>query len=317
VAGIVDFEVRLPGGIATVQEMQAASGLVPAEILEITHTSRFPVLGEGELAWELAAEAAQTLLKRAGVAPGDIGVVICAGSGEWDLPFWSPAAGIAAELGIDQAHCFEVTNFCNGAMAALQVAADKIDLGRTEHALVLVGDRLSQLVDYHDPESKALFNFGDAPAAILLSREGSLELAYSAMRTDPAWAHYYSGDIEDDRVVMRRRGHRSGLGDAYLRNFVELTNDTLSALDLPLSAVSWFLINQGDQSMHERVLTALGLPAERSVFNYHRYGHMGGSDPFIALADLRDQGRLAPGGTVLVASSGMGFTWGITALRCR
>ncbi|WP_306213843.1 3-oxoacyl-ACP synthase III family protein [Actinoplanes sp. RD1] len=316
-AAIVDFEVVLPGGVASVQEMHEASGLARAEILEITHTERFPVLADGEPAWELAAEAGRTLLKRAGVAAGDVDCVIYCGSGEWDLPFWSPAAKVAAELGIDQAHCFEVANFCNGVMTALQVAADRIDLGRSRHVLVLAGDRLSQLVDYADPESKALFNFGDAPAAILLGAEGPLELAHAAVRTDPAWADYYSGDIEDDRVVMRRRGHRSGLGDAYLSNFVALTGQALSVLEAAPGEVRWFLINQGDKGMHERVLAALGIPAERSVFNYHRYGHMGGSDPFLALGDLRAEGRLAPGDLVLVASSGMGFTWAITALRCR
>jgi 3-oxoacyl-[acyl-carrier-protein] synthase-3 len=316
-AAIVDFEVRLPSGQADVRDMQQASGLALAEILEITHTERFPVLDEYETAWELATEAAGTVLKRSGVSPADVDLVLYAGSGEWDRPFWSPAAQVAAEQGIERAHCFEVSNFCNAAMTAVQLAADKITLGRARHALVLVGDRLSQLVDYHDPDSKMLFNFGDAPAAVLVGRDGPLELLHSQMRTEPQWADYYSGDIEDDRILMRRRGHRRGLGDAYLRNFVELTNDTLSTLDLAPADVRYFLINQGDRNMHERVLGALGVPPERSVFNYHRYGHMGGSDPFLALAELMDEGRLSPGDVVLVASSGMGFSWGVTALRRR
>ncbi|MFF5175200.1 3-oxoacyl-ACP synthase III family protein [Micromonospora sp. NPDC000089] len=314
-AAIVDFEVRLPSGRADVQDMHRASGLALPEILEITHAERFPVLDEYESAWELAAEAAGAVLKRSGVSPSDIDLVLCAGSGEWDRPFWSPAAKIAGELGIERAHCFEVSNFCNAAMTAVQLAADKIILGRARYALVVIGDRLSQLVDYHDPESKVLFNFGDAPAAVLLGPDGPFEVLHAQMRTDPEWADYYSGDIEDDRIVMRRRGHRRGLGDAYLRNFVELANDTLSTLELAPADVRWFLINQGDRNMHERVLAALGIPAQRSVFNYHRYGHMGGSDPFIALGQLRDEGRLSPGDVVLVASSGMGFSWGISALR--
>ncbi|MGC4806564.1 3-oxoacyl-ACP synthase III family protein [Micromonospora sp. DT233] len=316
-AAIVDFEVRLPTGRADVRDMQRASGLALAEILEITHAEQFPVLDEHEAAWELAAEAAGTVLKRSDVPPDAIDLVLYAGSGEWDRPFWSPAAKVAAELGIERAHCFEVSNFCNAAMTAVQLAADKITLGRARYALVLIGDRLSQLVDYHDPESKVLFNFGDAPAAVLIGADGPLELLHSQMRTEPGWADYYSGDIEDDRIVMRRRGHRKGLGDAYLRNFVELTNDTLSTLELAPADVRYFLINQGDRNMHERVLGALGVPAQRSVFNYHRYGHMGGSDPFIALGQLLDEGRLASGDVVLVASSGMGFSWGVTALRRR
>jgi 3-oxoacyl-[acyl-carrier-protein] synthase-3 len=94
---------------------------------------------------------------------------------------------------------------------------------------------------------------------------------------------------------------------------VALTNETLSILDLAPADVAYLLINQMDRRMHERLLKLLGFPAERSVFNYDRLGHMGCADPFIALADLR--GSLRAGDHVLLATSGTGFTWSITALR--
>ena len=63
--------------------------------------------------------------------------MVYGGSGQWDRPIWSPAAKVADELGIDRAHCFEVTNGCNGAMTAVQVALDNITMRRTEYALLL------------------------------------------------------------------------------------------------------------------------------------------------------------------------------------
>lgn len=314
--GIIDFSVRFPSGVLKVPDLQSASGVPLPEILEITHTETIPVLGDHEQAWELAADAGRDVLERCGVDPRSVGYVLYAGSGEWDLPFWSPAAKVAAELDIRRAHCFEVANFCNATMTAVQLAADKIALGRAEHVLVLSGDRLAGLVDHGDPDSKPLFNFGDAPAAILLGAHGvRFEVTHSAMRTDPAWADYYSGEIAEDRIYMRRRGHRKGLGDAYVRNFVELVSETLGELELPLGEIAFLLMNQGDRGMHERLLDTLGVPREKSVFSYDRLGHMGGSDPFIALRGLLDEHRLSDGDTVLVASSGMGFSWGVTALR--
>ena len=316
--GIVDFEIRFPSSRARVAEMHASSGVSVPEIMEITHCAEFPVLGEFEQAWELAVEAADAVLRRTEVPTSAIGCVIYSGSGEWDQPFWSPAAKVADELGIEQAHCFEVTNFCNGGMAALQVALDKIGLGRTEYVLVLIGDRLSRLVDYADPDSKMLFNFGDAPAAVLLSQENvTFEVLRSTMRTDPSWADYYSGEHEEYRVLMRRRGRRQGLGDAYVENFTTLVDSTMFSLGRLLPEIAYFLINQGDKGMHERLLTKMGIPEEKSVFNYHRYGHMGGADTLIALRDLWDEGRLENGDLILLAASGMGFSWGITALEYR
>ncbi|MFE3068099.1 3-oxoacyl-ACP synthase III family protein [Streptomyces sp. NPDC059247] len=316
--GIVDFEVVFPSSAVDVRELHQSSGVSVDDILAITHTERFPALDEDEAVWELAATAARTVLERQGIDPDDIGLVVYAGSGEWDLPFWSPAAKVADELGINGAHCFEIANFCNGGMTAVRTALAELALGTAPYALVLIGDRLSRLVDHEDPESKALFNFGDAPAALLIGREDCLlDVLASAMRTDPSWADYYSGDVEDDRVLMRRRGRRQGLADAYLENFPARVDDVLGTLGKRIDDVDWFLINQGDKGMHEKLLARLGIPVGKSVFNYHRYGHMGGSDPFIALDGLIADERIRPGDLVLVAASGMGFSWSVTAMEYR
>ncbi|MCZ7460689.1 3-oxoacyl-ACP synthase III family protein [Streptomyces sp. WMMC940] len=242
--------------------------------------------------------------------------VVYAGSGEWDRPFWSPAAKVAHTLGVEGAHCFEVTNFCNAGMTAIRLLSEAGALAEGEYALVLVGDRLSRMVDYGDPDSKALFNFGDAAAAVLLEGgAGRFSVLHSAMRTDGSWADYYAGELTGDRVVLRRGGHRKGLGEAYVRQFTSLVDETLAALRLRQTDIAHFLINHGDREMHERLLDTLGIPVERSVFNYHRLAHMGGTDTLIALGDLERAGRLRPGDLIMLATSAMGFSWGITTLE--
>ncbi|MGH3938360.1 MAG: 3-oxoacyl-ACP synthase III family protein [Pseudonocardiaceae bacterium] len=314
--GIVDFDICYPSFRASVQEMHARSGVPVAEIREITHCDEFPALGEDEKGWELALAAARSVLERTKLSPTLIRQVIYAGSGEWDTPFWSPAAKVAQQLGIERAHCFEVANFCNAGMTALQVASDRIKLGYADNALVLVGDRLSRMVDYNDPDSKELFNFGDAAAAILLARDDyTFRLLHSAMRTDPDWSDYYAGEHQPERITIRRSGHRKGLAAAYVENFSSLVDDTLITLERKMSDVAYFLINQGDKRMHERLVRTLGIPLEKSVFNYHRLGHMGGSDTLIALQSLLAEKKLQHGDLILLATSAMGFSWGITALE--
>ncbi|MGH8653379.1 MAG: 3-oxoacyl-ACP synthase III family protein [Gammaproteobacteria bacterium] len=314
--GIIDFEVRFPSARASVAKMHAASGVSIADIMAITHCDGFPVLADNEQEWQLAVQSCRTMLARNRVVPTMIGNVIYAGSGEWETPFWSPAAKAANELSINDAHCFEVTNFCNAATAAVQIAADKIALGRTSYVLVLLGDRLSQLVDHGDPDSKMLFNFGDASAAVLLGQEDlTFKLLHSAMRTDPSWCDYYCGEREEYRVLMRRRGRRQGLANAYIEAFSALVADTLAALDKKTDDIAYFLINQGDKGMHERLLQTLGIRADKSVFNYDRLGHMGTPDTLIALQEVLTYKRMKTGDLILLATSGMGFSWGITALE--
>ena len=314
--GIVDLDIRFPSSRISAKEMHAASGVSMAEIMEVTNCEEFPVLGESEQAWELAVEAADAVLTRTQVPPSAIRLVIYAGAGQWDRPIWSPAGKVADELGIDRAHCFEITNGCNGGMTAVQVALDKIALGYTEYALVLLGERLSHMVDHSDPDSKPLFNYGDAAAAVLLGRDDyAFKVLRTAMRTDPSWSDYFSGEYEEYGVVLRRRSRRQGLGDAYVENFAALVEEILVDLGRAVPDVAYLLINHSEKRMHERVLRTVGIPAAKSVFNYHRLGHMGSADTLIALQDLVAGGRLHRGDLVLLATSGRGFSWGVTAVE--
>ncbi|MFI5493437.1 3-oxoacyl-ACP synthase III family protein [Actinoplanes sp. NPDC051859] len=314
--GIVEFEVRLPRSQVTVDQLSTASGLGLADIRTVTRCDSFPVLSPEEPVWEAACDAAAAVLGRVAVPRTAIDCVIYAGSGVWDRPFWSPAAKVAHELGIDDAHCFEVTNFCNSGAAAIQLACDKVELGRAAYVLVLLGDQLSRMVDHHDPESKALFNFGDAGAAVLIGANGcTFAHLRSTMRTDPSWVDYYFGEPGDGHVLIRRGTHRAGLADAYVENFVALTDRTLRAVHRGRDEIAYLLVNHGDEKIHRRLMRALDLPDQRSVFNYDRLGHMGGADTLIALQDLVTTRKLRTGDLILLATSAMGFSWGVTALE--
>ena len=317
-AGIVDLEFEFPKSRVTVEQMRAESGRPLADILAWTHCTEIPVFGEFETAWELLSEVSRRVLERTGVAPDDIGQVIVAGSGRWDNPGWSPAAKVAAELDITRAHCFEVINFCHAGPTAMRIAADAIAAGRTRFSLVLLGEQAARGVDYTDPESVSGFSTGDCAVAILMGgADTRFELLDIRSRTDPSWSDYYVGEYEDGRMVTRRRGRRLNLPQTYLKNFEALTADVLSTIDRSTPDVRYLLINHMDRRMHERLLRNLGIPEERSVFNYDRFGHMSGGDVFIALSELHAQSRLAPGDLLLLATSGAGFSWGVTAMEYR
>jgi 3-oxoacyl-[acyl-carrier-protein] synthase-3 len=59
----------------------------------------------------------------------------------------------------------------------------------------------------------------------------------------------------------------------------------------------------------------LGLRPEQTDFTMREYGHMGPVDTFFALSRATAGGRILPGDLVVLASSGLGFTWGATAIR--
>ncbi|EXU63685.1 3-oxoacyl-ACP synthase [Streptomyces sp. PRh5] len=316
-AAILDFEVIYPSGRITVSKMAEESGLTENDIRALTVCEGFPVLADGEHEWELALRAAQVVLERAAVPLSAIRTVIYAGTGEWDIPFWSPAAKVAHELGIEGAYCFEIVNYCNAVTAAIQYGTDQVDARPDGYVLVLGGDRVSTMLDYSDPGAKELFNQGDAASAVLISASGQgiAEMLGAKMRTDPSWCDYYTGVREGEQLIIRRHGLRDGLGEAYLENFTGLIRELLSSLGKNPTDISYLLVTHGDRRVHQRLLSAMELPTTKSVFNYEHLGHMGGADTLIAMNDLISDGRLRCGDLVLHATSALGFSWGVMAME--
>ncbi|MFF8677673.1 3-oxoacyl-ACP synthase III family protein [Streptomyces sp. NPDC015237] len=313
--GIADYALAMPGGKLSVDDVSRESGQTVEKLGQILPSGKFSVLAEGETSWSLGRDAAARILARTPVPLDEIGLVLYAGSSEWGTPFWSPAAKIAQELGITQAHCYEVSNFCNAGMVAVKLADDQVRAGTHRHALVIVSDRLSQLVEYGTGYVE-LFNFADGAAAVLVSAEAKYEVLGAAHHTDPQWVDSYYGEIKDGEVKVERGEKLDGLGEAFLGNFTDLTHKVLAGLGQEVADVAYFLVTHGNQDTHRKYLAALGVPDSRSVFQYDLDGHLGGADPFLALEELEREDRIGPGDLVIVATAGSGFTWGVTAI-CR
>ncbi|GAA1890163.1 3-oxoacyl-ACP synthase III family protein [Streptantibioticus ferralitis] len=312
--GIADFALEMPSGKKSVTEVSRESGYGVEKLGQILPSGKFSVLAEGETSWGLGRDAAARVLARNPVALDEIGLVLYAGSSEWGTPFWSPAARIALELGIEQAHCYEVSNFCNAGMVAVKLADDQVRAGTHKHALVIIADRLSQLVEYGTGYIE-LFNFADGAAAVLVSADARYEVLGGAHHTDPQWVDSYYGEIKGGEIKVERGEKLDGLATAFIDNFTTLTHKVLAQVGAEVADVAYFLVTHGNQDTHRTYLAELGVDPSRSVFQYELDGHLGGADPFLALEQLEREGRIASGDLVIVATAGSGFTWGVTAIR--
>jgi 3-oxoacyl-[acyl-carrier-protein] synthase-3 len=304
----------MPSGKKSVTEVSRESGYGVEKLGQILPSGKFSVLAEGETSWGLGRDAAARVLARNPVPLDEIGLVLYAGSSEWGTPFWSPAAKIALELGIEQAHCYEVSNFCNAGMVAVKLADDQVRAGTHRHALVIVADRLSQLVEYGTGYIE-LFNFADGAAAVLVSADARYEVLGSAHHTDPQWVDSYYGEIKDGEIKVERGDKLDGLATAFIDNFTTLTHRVLAQAGAEVADAAYFLVTHGNQDTHRTYLAELGVDPSRSVFQYELDGHLGGADPFLALEQLEREGRIASGDLIVVATAGSGFTWGVTAIR--
>ncbi|MGW1533454.1 beta-ketoacyl-ACP synthase III [Streptomyces aureus] len=123
------------------------------------------VAGPDEPVDELAAHAAAKALASAGLAPGDIDLVLVATSTAVDR---SPnmAARVAARLGIPSPAAMDVNVVCAGFTHALATADHAVRAGAATRALVIGADKMTDVTDWTDRTTCVLVGDGAGAAVV-------------------------------------------------------------------------------------------------------------------------------------------------------
>jgi 3-oxoacyl-[acyl-carrier-protein] synthase-3 len=79
--------------------------------------------------------------------------------------------------------------------------------------------------------------------------------------------------------------------------------------------VDVYVPHQANVRIIEHATKKLGIPSERVVINVDRYGNTSSGSIPLALAEAQAEGRLQPGGLVLMTGMGAGLTWGSALMR--
>ncbi|WP_324787970.1 beta-ketoacyl-ACP synthase III [Streptomyces sp. H51] len=131
------------------------------------------IAGPDEPVDELAAHAAAKALAAAGLAPGDIDLVVVATSTAVDR---SPntAARVAARLGMPSPAAMDLNVVCAGFTHALATADHAVRAGSSVRALVVGADKMSDVADWSDRTTCVLVGDGAGAAVVEASRESGI-----------------------------------------------------------------------------------------------------------------------------------------------
>ncbi|MFF4211744.1 beta-ketoacyl-ACP synthase III [Streptomyces sp. NPDC001796] len=123
------------------------------------------IAGADEPVDELAAHAAAKALAAAGLAPGDIDLVLVATCTTVDR---SPntAARVAARLGMPQPAAMDVNVVCAGFTHALATADHAVRAGAANRALVIGAEKMSDVTDWADRTTCVLVGDGAGAAVV-------------------------------------------------------------------------------------------------------------------------------------------------------
>ena len=322
IAEIVSTGRCLPTRVMTNDDMAKIVETSDQWIREMTGI-RERRIADGMGAADMGAGAARDAMKKAGVAPGEVDVIVLATAtpDRW-LP--STACDMQALLGADNAHAFDVCAACSGWLYALTVAEGYIASGRAEIALVVAAEKMSSIVDWTDRKTCVLFGDGAGAAVVRPSRNGAGILStyhrsdgrLSDMLVRPAGGARHPIDAEvlahgDHLVKMEGR-------EVYkhaVRSMSEAADQAIQKAGLGYDEIDLFVPHQANMRIIEATAKYANIPMDKVFVNVDRFGNMSSATIPVALDEAVEQGRLKSGMNVLAVTFGAGFTWGAMTVR--
>ncbi|MFF9351719.1 3-oxoacyl-ACP synthase III family protein [Streptomyces sp. NPDC014734] len=249
---------------------------------------------------DLAEEAGREAMKAAGVAPGDIDLLIM-GTSMPDTLLPTTVNVVADRLGIDGVAGYQIQSGCTGAMQALDIAHQMLLTGRHRTALVIGGEMCAKHIDLD-------LDFGKLPPGEMVNTVLFGDGAGAAVLT----AEPVPGTPVLRRVLVRCAGHGKapgqivewfGMGDrqekrsALHEDFkaieenvpllsAEALKELLDGQGWRASDVTWLLPPQLSARMTDRIVSHLGLPRAQEISCVAETGNTANALPFFQLERL-------------------------------
>lgn len=267
------------------------------------------IAGPDEPVDELAAHAAAKALAAAGLAPGDIDLVLVATSTAVDR---SPnmAARVAARLGIPSPAAMDVNVVCAGFTHALATADHAVRAGASVRALVVGADKMSDVTDWSDRSTCVLVGDGAGAAVVEASDEpgiapvlwGSVPEMGHAVRIEGTPARFaqegqsvYRWATTQLPPLARKVCERAGL-----------TPEDLAAV----------VLHQANLRIIEPLAEKLGAVNAVVARDVAESGNTSAASIPLAFSKLVEQGAVSTGDPVLLFGFGGNLSYAGQVVRC-
>jgi 3-oxoacyl-[acyl-carrier-protein] synthase III len=320
-AGIVGWGTAVPEGRVTNADLAQRVDTSDEWIVERTGIRERRVAGPGESTATLAVEAATHAIKRAGLVPADIDLMIIA-TVTPEQPIPHTGAFVGETLGL-QCGSFDMNAACAGFVYEVVVGASMLQMGY-DHVLLIGAETLSRIIDPEDRTTTVLFGDGAGAAVLAPTRETSGVLAWD-LGCDGSAAGLLEIRAGGSRLpasaaTLAGRDHYLKMAGQEVfrravRAVVESATLTLDRAGVDAADVAWFVPHQANGRIIEAAAHRLGFEVERTLVNIDRYGNTSSASIPLALFEAVDDGRVHDGDLVLCSGFGAGMTWASALLR--
>lgn len=333
--GIVGTGIYLPKGRMTAKEIAEKTQGIWTEQAVIDKLGIREKVVPGELpqdgTQEMGALAALDAIKRTGINPKDIDVILSV-TEEWkEYPLTTSALYIQDRIGAINAWGIDVQNRCCTTVSAMKMAKDMLIADDEIHVIMVVGGyRNGDFVDYTDKDMSMMYNLGAGGGAIILKKnhpknvllgshvigDGSLSRT-AGVEIGGLCNPITPSNIKEAKTSLRLLDPikmKERLNEVSMPNWFKCIDESLRKSNLERKDIDYLDILHIKRSGHQYMLDTLGLNEDQTIY-LEDYGHIGQIDQILSLHLGIEQGKIKKDSIICMLAAGIGYVWAANIIR--
>ena len=292
-------------------------------ILSRTGIEKRHLVSKGEATSDMCKEVALELIKKSGMNPEDIDLILIATSTP-DVPVVSTAALVQDKIGAKNAWGYDIVAACTGFVYALETGAKFVESGKYKNVLVIGADTMSSIIDYTDRNTCVIF--GDGAGGVLLQPSNNdCGVLDSILMTDGSGHKYLTVPAGGSLNPASKETLDKGMHYVYqdgktvfkfaVKNMADVSKEILDNNNIAGEDLKLFIPHQANKRIIDAAAKRCGLSEDQVLININKYGNTTAGTIPIALDDAVEANMLEKGDLVLFAAFGGGFTWGSMLIK--
>jgi 3-oxoacyl-[acyl-carrier-protein] synthase III len=322
VAAITAVNGWVPDYILSNAELEKLVDTTDEWILSRTGIKERRILkGKGLGSSDIATEAVKGLLKKRGIGPEEIDLVICATTTP-DLVFPATANIVSDKVGMKKAFGFDLNAACSGFLYALVTGSKFIESGQYKKVVIIGVDKMSAIIDYTDRATCVIF--GDGGGAVLLEpskdENGIIDSILHSDGSGRVHLHQKAGGSvlpPSHETIDAKQHFVYQEGQAVFKfavtRMAEVSAEIMERNHLKAEDVAWLVPHQANKRIIDATANRMGIGSEKVMLNIQKYGNT--TNGTIPLCLWEWENQLHKGDKLILAAFGGGFTWGSVYLK--